>query len=162
MILLKRLKNSQNLALFCKFRYLNHRNWPQTHFEQLVWVLVEKMAPCFQSLEHVYGHQSNFRKMCVIACQKLLKSPFLVIFRYCLCHLDPIFMPFSKWGFSFLYLKNWRSYEAKCKFQPILYRFCKNGSGDHMHAPNFENRVPFFPQGPKLNAQNVFGANYYG
>ena len=117
------------------------------------------MRPCFQRLKHVYGHQSNFRKIGEIACQKHLKLAFLIRFKNGLCHLDPIFMPFSKWGITFLYLKNWRSYLAKCKFQPILYRFCKNSSGDHIHAPNFENRVSFFPQGPILIAQNVFRAN---
>ena len=38
----------------------------------------------------------------------------------------------------------------------ILEGFCENGSSDHIHAPNFENRVSFFPQGTKLSAQNVF------
>ena len=43
-----------------------------------------------------------------------------------------------------------------------LDRFCKNCSGDHIHAPNFENWVYFFPQGTKLSAENVFRANSYG
>ena len=120
------------------------------------------MRRCFQRLKHVYGHQSNFRKMCAIACQKRLKSPFLIGFKNGLCHLDPIFMPFPKWGLRFLYFKNWRSYKAKCKFNSILYTFCKNGSSDHIHTPNFENRVYFFPQGTKLSAENVFSAIKYG
>ena len=62
------------------------------------------MTPCFQSLKHVYGHHSNFRKMCLIACQKSLKSPFLIRFKNGLCHLDPIFMPFWWWGMNFVVL----------------------------------------------------------
>ena len=77
-------------------------------------------------------------------------------------HLDPIFMPFSKWCMTFLYLKNWRSYKAKCKFSPILHRFCKNGIADHIHAPTLKNRVNFFPQGTILSAENVFRATRYG
>ena len=112
--------------------------------------------------QSVYSHKSDFRKMCVNACQNNLKLPFFIGFKNGLCHLDSIFMPFPKWGLRFLYLKNWRSYKAKCKFNSILYTFCKNGSGDHIHAPNFENRVYFFPQGTKLSAENVFRANSYG
>ena len=52
----------------------------------------------------------DFRKIGEIACQKHLKLAFLIRFKNGLCHLDPIFMPFSKWGITFLYLKNWRSY----------------------------------------------------
>ena len=46
-------------------------------------------------------------------------------------------------------------------FAPVLDQFCKNGSGDHIHAPNFENWVYFFPQGTKLSAENVFRATSY-
>ena len=71
-------------------------------------------------------------------------------------------MPFPKWGITFLCYKNWQSYKAFCKFQSILHGFCKNGSGDHIHASIFKNRVSFFPLGTILPAQNVFRANNYG
>ena len=93
------------------------------------------------------------------------KNPKMVIFHRIqkwFVPSGPDFYAISKWGFTFLYLKNWRSYEAKCKFLPILYRFCKNGSGDHIHASIFENRVTFFPQGTKLSAEIVFRANNQG
>ena len=120
------------------------------------------MRPCFQSLEHAYGHQSHFCKIGLNPLKKLLKLRFLNVSKNGLCHLDPIFMPFSKWGITFLYLKYRRTYLAFCKFSVILHGVCKNGSGDHIHAPNFENRVYFFPQGTKLSAENVFSAIKYG
>ena len=98
----------------------------------------------------------------MIACQKIVKSPFIIRFKNGLCHLDPIFMPFSKWGVTFLCYKNWRSYLTICKFSSIWYWFHKNSSGDHIHAPIFKNRVSFFPQGTKLSAEMVFRANSYG
>ena len=79
------------------------------------------MSSYFQSLENVFDHQSNFSKMCLFACQKSLKLPFLTGFKNGLCHLDPIFMPFSKWCITFLYLENWRSYKAICKFSSIFH-----------------------------------------
>ena len=44
-------------------------------------------------------------------------------------------------------------------FAPVFDRFCKNGFGDHIHAPTFENRVSFFPHGSILTTENVFRAN---
>jgi hypothetical protein len=41
-------------------------------------------------------------------------------------------------------------------FAPVLDTIYKNGSVDHIHAPTYKNRVSFFPQGPKLSAENVF------
>ena len=107
-------------------------------------------------MEHVYGHKSNFCKYLLNLDEKILKSTFYNQSKNGLHQLDPIFMPFSKWGITFLYFKNWRSYKAICKFSVILDGFCKNGSGDHIHGPNFENRASFFPQGTKLSVQNVF------
>ena len=114
------------------------------------------MRPCFQSLDHVYGHQSHICKIGQKPLKKLLKLRFFNVSKNGFHHLDPIFMPFSKWGITFLYYKNWPSYKAICKFSVILDGFCKNGSGDHIHGPNFENRASFFPQGTKLSVQNVF------
>ena len=42
--------------------------------------------------------------------QNLKTLAFLDLHKNELHHLDPIFMPFPKWGVTFLYLKNWRSY----------------------------------------------------
>ena len=120
---------------------------------------MEKSRPCFQSLEHVYGHQSHFCKIGLKPLKKLLKLRFLTVSKNGLRHLDPIFMPFPKWGVTFLYYENWRSYQAICKFQPILFGFCKNGSGDHIHTSNFKNRVSFFPQGSILSTEIVFSAS---
>ena len=153
---------TQIFAHYCIFRYLKLTIKHQKLFEQLEWSLVENIRPCFQRLKHVYGHQSNFSKMCLIPCQKFLKSLFLIGFKNGLCHLDPIFMPFPKWGVTFLYLKNWRSYLTFCEFSPIWYGFCKNSSGDHIHAPNFKNRVSFFQKQTKLSTEIVFRANSYG
>ena len=46
---------------------------------------------------------------------------FLDLHKNELHHLDPIFMPFPKWCITFLYLKNWQSYWAKCDFQLIFH-----------------------------------------
>ena len=46
-------------------------------------------------------------------------------------------------------------------FAPVLGTIYKNGSGDHIHSPKFENRVSFFPQGTKLSAEMIFRAKSY-
>ena len=120
------------------------------------------MRPCFKSLKHVYGHQSNFSKthpnfraetIKSVCLKQLLIDPNMVytIWTRFFCH-------FQKGTTLICYLLNWGSYFFKLL---IFDGFCYNCSCDHTHAWNSKNRVSFFPQDTILSAEIVFVAQLY-
>ena len=122
----------------------------------IVWFLVEKMRPCFWKLKHVCGHQSHFCKIGLkwVKIHKLLNNFASFSSTEMSCTILEMAQKSGPNGINHFWIHG--EFAILVIFSEVLDRFCKNGSGDHIHAPNFENRASFFPQGTKLSAQNVF------
>ena len=77
-----------------------------------------KFRACIWSPEQFLQNRSKPLK-------KLLKSPFFNIFKNGLCHLDPIFMPFSKWASDFFTYKTDKVIKQFVNFHPFCMRVAK-------------------------------------